>query len=263
MAAGRDCLIISFPFLATVASIVLMIFVLIGSLKDFGVLSKLYFLRINVEDLSVTVDGATFTKPSTIADFYQTGLWDYCQGTISGSTYTVTNCSKVDGIFSFNPVKIIESQTGYTIPTSVISGSLQKILDDVEPLSKAMVILFCAGTILAFIEVFSGFFSFRSRGGSLCSMILAALATVCLFASTVIASAMFVIEYKAINDSTDSIGVTATIGRTMFGIMWGAVVASALATIFWLFSICCGSTRSSRSEKQFVYSPVEPAYSTR
>ncbi|KAK9318552.1 actin cortical patch SUR7/pH-response regulator pali [Lipomyces starkeyi] len=258
MAAGRNCFIISFPYFFTIAALVLTIFVIISNLEDHGILSKLYFMRLNTQNLSVTVQSNTVTAASinpSFPDFFQVGLWNYCQGTISDNVYTITNCSATHGLFYFNPISIIEQNLGISSIDNVPS-QVDSALNAVKAVSYVMIILYCVAAIFTTMEFIAGFFSFHSRGGSFCTLIISFLAMACVVAATALATALYFVEARAFNDANATLGTTASTDRTTFGIAWGAAVAAILASIFWLVSICCGSTRHS-SRSDVVYHPVD------
>lgn len=98
--------------LCTLISIVFTLLVLLGSTSDSRVLSDIYFLRIDVSNIiprsfpnAVLVN--SIAQTIGLRDFYQVGLWNYCEG------YTgmgVTHCDPPQPLYSFNPVKILLSQ---------------------------------------------------------------------------------------------------------------------------------------------------------
>ncbi|KAK7202837.1 actin cortical patch SUR7/pH-response regulator pali [Myxozyma melibiosi] len=248
MAAGRNCFIISFPYLFSIAAFVLTIFVIVGNLTSTGLLSKLYFMDLDFSDLSVTVDDTTVSASDLgLPDSYKVGLWNYCTTTDSNTT-----CSKTKGLFYFNPISIIEEAAGadITVPSAVSTA-----LKSVKALSYAMSILFCLAAVFAIMEFISGFFAFHSRGGSFCSLIISVMSFVCSLASIGIATGMFAAESKAFSSS--DLNISSSLNHTTLGLGWGAAVAALLASVFWFFSICVGSTRRTHAEKDIIYSPVE------
>ncbi|KAK9463195.1 actin cortical patch SUR7/pH-response regulator pali [Lipomyces oligophaga] len=269
MAAGRNCFIITLPFLFTVAIFVLSVFVLISSTFKDSVAGKLFLLRLDISELSVTIDGNTVTKGdvSTLPDFYQVGLWTYCQGSrieydsasesTTGYSYSITNCSNSHGLFYFNPIAVLEDAIGMGKIENYPS-SIDTALKSIKFLSYAMAILFCLSAIFAIFQVGAGLFSFHSRGGSLCALIFAMINSVCAVAGIAIATAIFYGESKALTN--DTLNTSAEFGKIAIGLGWGAAASALLASTCWLFSICVGSTRSSVSEK-VVYRVENPVVS--
>lgn len=96
----------------TLISILSTVLVLLGSTNDSPVISSIYFLRIDVSNIiprsfqnAVLVNSIAQTLG--LRDFYQVGLWNYCEG-YKGTG--VTYCSPRQALYSFNPVKILLSQ---------------------------------------------------------------------------------------------------------------------------------------------------------
>ncbi|KAK9481376.1 actin cortical patch SUR7/pH-response regulator pali [Lipomyces japonicus] len=258
MAAGRNCLIITFPFTFTVAALVLVIFVLLGNLTANGILSKLYFLRVNISDLKIEVDGQSYAiSDNALPDFYQAGIWNYCQGTISDNVYNVTSCTKSKGLFAFNPISIIEDQLDVVI--SNLPSNVSDALNTAKKIGNAIVVLYCASAIFFVFEFISGFFAFHSRGGSCCTMIFGLIAAALIIASSGLATGFSIVLRNAFQDNVSFFGITSQVNYNMIVLTWASAVAAIVAAIMWLFSIFCGSTRysSRRTEKEFVYAPVE------
>jgi hypothetical protein len=96
----------------TFVSIVFSILVLIGNIRDVRILDDMYFLRIDVSNViprsipnAVLVN--SIAQSLGLRDFYQVGLWNYCEG-YNGQG--VTYCSPPKAMYSFNPVEILLSQ---------------------------------------------------------------------------------------------------------------------------------------------------------
>jgi hypothetical protein len=93
-------------------SVVFMILVEVGCTGTGSVKSKIYFININLTNIfpeSVPDAAIINSIAQTIGlhDFYRVGLWGYCEG-YNGQG--VTDCSKPETLYWFNPVQIIVSQ---------------------------------------------------------------------------------------------------------------------------------------------------------
>jgi hypothetical protein len=93
-------------------SVVFVILVEIGNLKVNDVLDNIYFIKIDVSDIiPVSVPDAvlinSIAQTLGLHDFYQVGLWGFCQG-YNGQG--VTSCSTPETLYWFNPVEILQSQ---------------------------------------------------------------------------------------------------------------------------------------------------------
>lgn len=93
-------------------SVIFLILVQLGNTYNRAVLRDIYFIKL---DLSRIVPDAIPNAPllNTIArtlglrDFYQVGLWNYCEGYRGEG---VTYCSTPRTLYWFNPVQILMSQ---------------------------------------------------------------------------------------------------------------------------------------------------------
>lgn len=102
-------LISSFLLLVSVAFVIL---VEIGNYKVNDILNDIYFIKIDVSDIiPVQVPDAvlinSIAQTLGLHDFYQVGLWGFCQG-YNGQG--VTSCSEPETLYWFNPVEILQSQ---------------------------------------------------------------------------------------------------------------------------------------------------------
>ncbi|KAK9238372.1 actin cortical patch SUR7/pH-response regulator pali [Lipomyces kononenkoae] len=255
MGALRVCFIVCFPLFFTLAALVLTIFVIIGNLENNAVLSKLYFMRLNTQHLSVTVDGNNFAATSvdpSFPGFFQVGLWNYCEGTVSDNVYAVTNCTATHGLFYFNPLSVIEDRLGVgtiaNVPSQVTSA-----LQAAKAISYVMIILYCISAIVTAVEFITGLFCFSS---GICTVLASLPPLACLVVATALSTALYFVEAQAFNDANNVLGTTASTNTITFGIAWAAVAAAVLATIFWCFSFCCAPIRD-RRKSQVVYHPVD------
>ncbi|KAK9465319.1 actin cortical patch SUR7/pH-response regulator pali [Lipomyces arxii] len=249
MAAGRNCFIISFPYVFTIATFVLTILVIIGSIHENSFLRKLYFLEINVPTLMLAND---VNFPADRSETLQVGLWNYCIARDGALT-----CERVSGLFWFDPRVVLSHVTG--LDNLNLSDTITKPLSAARPISYVMTIMYCASAIFAVMQFIAGFFSFHSRGGSICTMILAFFTSACIIVASSLATSLYYGEYRAYREfAATAADEVAFINRTTYGITWGAVVASLLAVVFWFFSICFGSTSSHRQRgNPVIYQPVD------
>lgn len=91
------------PFF-TLTAIVFLILVVIGSTRANSVLGDIYFLRIDFSHIiprsypkAALVNSITQTLG--LSDFYQVGLWGYCQGNVGEG---ITYCSPPRALYSFD-----------------------------------------------------------------------------------------------------------------------------------------------------------------
>jgi hypothetical protein len=102
-------LITSFFLLVTVIFLILLN---IGGVRNKAVIKDWYFIRLDLSHI-VPASVPNFALINTIAqtlglhDFYQVGLWGYCEG-YQGEG--VTFCSKPMTLYWFNPVAILRNE---------------------------------------------------------------------------------------------------------------------------------------------------------
>lgn len=93
-------------------TVVFLILVEIGGIKNESVIRDWYFIRIDVANI-IPASVPNFALINTIAqtlglhDFYQVGLWGFCEGYINEG---VTYCSPPKTLYWFNPVEILSSE---------------------------------------------------------------------------------------------------------------------------------------------------------
>jgi hypothetical protein len=88
---------------------IFLILVLTGSLNDKPLLRDAYFLKIDLSDIvPQSVPNAmllnSIARTIGLHDFYQVGLWNFCEGYIDEG---ITFCSKPKKLYFFNPVEIL------------------------------------------------------------------------------------------------------------------------------------------------------------
>ncbi|KAL7266740.1 hypothetical protein RUND412_010696 [Rhizina undulata] len=103
------------PYAASFASFTAIIFsilVIIGNTYNTHSLTNMYFLKIDVSNViprsfpnAALVN--TIAQTLGLRDFYQVGLWNYCEGYKKRG---VTYCSKPTPMYAFDPVSILMSQ---------------------------------------------------------------------------------------------------------------------------------------------------------
>ncbi len=244
-----------FAFLSSFLFLLALIFLIlveIGSLSARRpVLPSIYFIKLDLTNViprsvpnSILVN--SIARTLGLHDFYQVGLWNYCDG--YGNE--VTSCSKPQKMYWFNPVEIIVSEllAGATIALPV---NITNALTLVRVASHWMFALFLTGACLALPSALLAPLSISSRWASLPLTILTFLTALTTTVATVIATAMFLIFRKAIQSAVDSVNIQAEIGIKMFVFMW---FASGAAILAWLIHFaqccCCASTRDVRTGRR-------------
>ncbi|KAL8854741.1 MAG: hypothetical protein Q9221_000524 [Calogaya cf. arnoldii] len=244
-----------FAFLSSFLFIVTLVFLIlveIGSLNsNHPILTSIYFIKLDLTNI-IPRSVPNFRLVNSIArtlglhDFYQVGLWNFCEG--FGDE--VTECSKPQKMYWFNPIEILLSEllAGATI---ALPSNITDALDLVRKASHWMFALFLTGTCLALPTALLAPLSIYSRWASLPLTILTFLTAFTTTVATVVATAMFMIFKSAIQSALESVNIQAEIGIKMFVFMW---FASGAAILGWLIHFaqccCCASARDVKTGRR-------------
>jgi len=231
-------------------AVVFLILVEIGNINDDAVIRDTWFLKIELANIiPASVPNAVFINSIAqsigLHDFYQVGLWNYCEG-YNGQG--ITHCSKTETLYWFNPVEIILSEllagASITLPTEVID-----VLNLIKLASAWMFSCFLLGTILTFLCIFLAPLGFSKKPRwqhkakriflrQLPITVLAFGALLFTAAASVIATVMFVIFKQKFSGAAD-LNIEAYLGRPMLAFMW---TATGLDLVGFLMQIgtCCG-----------------------
>lgn len=233
-----------------ILSLVFLILVEIGNINDNAVIRNTYFLRINLANvIPNSIPNAVFINSIAqslgLHDFYQVGLWNYCEGYVYEG---ITNCSPTQTLYWFNPVEIIVSQllAGASI---ALPSEVADILDIVRIASQWMFACFLVGACLTFLCIFFCPMGFSQRPRwqhkakriflrQLPITILAFLAALFTTVATGIATVMYIIFRNTFRDAAD-LNINAHIGSEMFAFMWIATGFNLIG-LFIQIGTCCG-----------------------
>lgn len=231
-------------------ALVFLILVEIGNINGDAVIRSTFFLRINLANvIPESVPNAvlinTIAQSIGLHDFYQVGLWNFCEG------YTgqgITGCSSPTDNYWFNPVEIILNEllagASIALPTEVID-----ILNIVRTASHWMFACFLTGTCLTFICIFIGPMGFSKKPRwshkakrvfcrQLPIVVITFLALLFTAGGAVIATVMFVI-FRNTFDGAAELNIQAELGSVMLGFEWTAVALLLVGFIMQL-GTCCG-----------------------
>jgi hypothetical protein len=113
-------------------------------------------------DLLKALQGAASSKE--LKDFYQVGLWSYCEGDKVDGKETITFCSSAKSSFWFDPFAVWELKD--TSAQKALGEDLQKGLNTYKKVAGWMVWSFIIAICLSAAEFILGFFAIFSRWGS-------------------------------------------------------------------------------------------------
>ncbi|KAF2117775.1 integral membrane protein-like protein [Lophiotrema nucula] len=232
-------------------SVIFLILVEIGGTYDKSIIRNWYFIRLDLSHIiPVSVPNSvlinTIAQSLGLHDFYQVGLWGFCEG-YNGEG--VTFCSKPQTAYWFNPVEILRNEllAGASIN---LPANVNDILDLIKIASQVMFGLFLTSACLSFVLIFAVPLSVYSRWLALPIAIFTFLNALFCTAASVIATVMFVI-FRNVISGVAEINISADIGTTMFAFMW---VASAFSIFAWLIQTglccCCASRRDIRTGRK-------------
>lgn len=116
---------LTFSLLSSLLFLIALVFLILvevgNTSSHHAVVGSIYFLKLDLSHIiPQAVPQATLinsiARTLGLHDFYQVGLWNYCEG--YGSA--ISNCSKPKTLYWFNPVQIILSEllSGATSTTS-------------------------------------------------------------------------------------------------------------------------------------------------
>ncbi|KIX95949.1 uncharacterized protein Z520_08204 [Fonsecaea multimorphosa CBS 102226] len=229
---------------------IFLILVEIGNINNDAVIRSTYFLQIELANIiPASVPNAVFINSIAqsigLHDFYQVGLWNYCEG-YNGEG--ITYCSPTRTLYWFDPVEIILNEllagASITLPTEVVN-----VLHLVRLASAWMFSCFLVGTVLTFLCILVSPLGFSQRPRwqhkakrvfcrqfpvsllSLAALLFTAVASL-------IATIMFLIFQDKFSGAAD-LNIHAYLGKPMLAFMW---IATGLDLIGFLMQLgtCCG-----------------------
>ncbi|OOG01140.1 hypothetical protein ASPCADRAFT_203006 [Aspergillus carbonarius ITEM 5010] len=255
---------------------IFLILVVIGSVADKPVIRQTYFLEINLANIiplstpnAVLID--TIARTIGLHDFYQVGLWNYCEGYLEQG---ITHCSKPKVLYWFNPVEIILSEllSGATI---ALPANITSALKIARIASHWMFGLFITATVLTFLLIFLSPLAVSSRPPQTISsdpavnqahpqhrrrtfvllrsfpfLILTFLTALFTVVASVVATVMFIIFRNVFTSASEDLNIDAWIGTRMMVFMWIASGFNLIAFILQLGSCCASCCGGRKARKQ-------------
>ena len=267
--------------LLTLASLICIVIVMIGQLstKDNKAPSTalgrdLYFFKADTSGFTADTDNVLDHLPKNVnidnnllqalqgaasskelKDFYQVGLWSYCEGDKDDKTgkETITFCSASKSNFWFDPFSVWELKD--TSAQKVLGEDLQKGLNTYKKVSGWMIWSFGLALILSAAEFIIGFFAIFSRWGSLVTTIVSTAQTVFILAAAATATAVYGVLVGVFESVLKPYNIKATLGKQMLSVVWLAVAFGLASGLFWLFSVCCCSGKSAHKKVSVEKTP--------
>lgn len=179
---------------------------------------------------------------SSLKDFYDVGLWGYCDGDVTNNNYDTTWCSKPKSMFYFDPLRVWGLNN--KLLKQELPSDYGKMMKIYKAVSKWMFIAYVLAFVTTAVEILVGFFAICSRWGSCVTTLFALVAFLFTTAASVTSTVLFSIMKSSAGSALAPYGIELSMGTNMYAATWLAVVFSLGALLFWTFSICCCSGRS-------------------
>jgi len=183
-----------------------------------------------------------------LKDFYQVGLFSYCEGeknTESGEE-TITYCSARKFQFHFDPLAIW-GMNGTNIQ-EVLGDKYDSGMNAYKKAAGWMNWAFVITIVLTAVEFVIGFFAIFSRWGSLVTTVVSTAQTLFAIAAAGTATAIYGTITGVFKTVLDPYNIKASMGSQMLSVLWLAVAFSIGSGFFWLISVCCCSGKSSHKK---------------
>ncbi|GAO51330.1 hypothetical protein SAICODRAFT_20854 [Saitoella complicata NRRL Y-17804] len=250
----KRALCLTIPFLCTLLAFIFTLLIIIGNLSPAPVLRNLYFARVNTTNIvpSSTPNAAvanTIAQALGLHDFYQVGLWNYCEGYYDNGI-NITSCSKREAAYAFDPVEIIESElligASVAIPTSITSDIAR-----VRIASRWIFGLYMTGVCLSFVTLLIMCIGALGRRWAVLPVITGFLAWLMTTAASVVATVLWKIVQNVFNNATE-VNVIVSLSTEMLAMEWLAVAFSTIALLFLLISLCTPKGRKTVEKQRML-----------
>lgn len=272
--AGRIVCIFT-PYVLTIASLICIILVGLGCTdKHSGTLNDLYFFRADLQNLTLSSSAQSSISNALSAegvnasssdlssllnqaknalqlkDFYDVGLFGYCDGNVTKNNFDTTYCSKAKAAFWFNPVEVWGlNGTGVE---NVLPKNLQNDLNMYKAVSKWMFVAYIVAFASTVLELLVGLTAICGRLGSCITTLVSSVSLLFIIAASVTSTVLFAVVKDAFNKNLNDYGIKGTMGHSIYVTTWLAVAFSLAASVFWMLSSCCCSGKSDRNRRVTV-----------
>ncbi|RYO97962.1 hypothetical protein DL764_007223 [Monosporascus ibericus] len=228
-----------------------------GPIRD-----EIYFFKLDLSDIIVkALPPGQLVLTNSIArtlglhDFYQVGLWSFCEGyedryrqspnpNLGFSlpfTSGITYCSEPSPTFWFNPVEILlnELLAGASI---ALPSQVNDVLTILRIASHIMFGFFLTCAALNFILMVAAPVVVYSRIWSGPFSILALISTILVLVASALGTAMSFVFQFAMNSQPD-LNISVEVGMKMLVFMWVATGFTLVAFVIHAGLCCCCTSR--------------------
>lgn len=270
----------------TIASLVAIAFLEVSGWKPSSSLNNNYLMSADFSNFTTAnagglTDSTELTAALTLAESsgqlketYRIYLWNYC--TANQTAGKIDWCSDRHSSFVFDPVEefglnattTTDQSTGSTEADNAIASAINNAKDNAEEFEDKILGDSAAGAMKVYrrvakwnfiayqvsfwttlITIVVGLLAICSRWGSLCTWIMAIISTIFTFLAALTTTILFSTLTGALHTLLDPYNIKVSVGTRALAIAWIATALSIVATLFWLFSICCCSGRSNPHHK--------------
>ncbi|KAF2454282.1 SUR7/PalI family-domain-containing protein [Lineolata rhizophorae] len=248
------------PMGLTIASLICLLLVFLGGLnKGSSVQTGLYFMQADLSEFTANpdldvVDGTDLDNTllsafesaqadDDLKDYYNIYIWNYCSGEENNGSPDIDYCSPRKASFWFNPVAVWGLEN--TNVEQLFPDELQKGLDTYEKVAKWMFAAYSISFFITVGEIVVGLFAICSRWGSFVTTIVSTASSIMTLAAAITSTALYGALVGTFESVLKPYKIHASLGRSSLSVVWLAVGFSWAAGLFWLFSTCCCSGRSS------------------
>lgn len=243
----RNFFTVGFGLLLAIASLVLAVLACFGSYKNEFPLNDIYAAQLNLSgfDVESLLNLSTNVTDSSLGlsdtpSYINLGLWSYCT---LDSSKTITQCTSQSGMNTFNLQDTLENIFSSSIVEEIISeifgssvpSDISSYTSSYNALLKCMCICLAIGIgltclcFVAFIVRMILHLTFVNVAGRVISLL--AFISIAVSAST--GTAAYVIIRRVLNDNVEDYGISLTLGKNFYGLLWGSVASSLLTFVLW------------------------------
>jgi hypothetical protein len=162
-------------------------------------------------------------------------------------------------LYSFNPTEILEhalneSGVDITLPDLDWPADIQKGIDALRILQKAVFVLYCIAIALIFISLIAAVPAIFSSGrmAACLNIMVTTLAFLSVGIASALVTAVIVKGVTVINKYGNEIGVEAQKGGKFLALTWAATALMFITILVWTFETCFGNRRRQRRDAEYV-----------
>lgn len=241
MGCIRALYVLCFPLVLTAAGFVLSLITFFSGYEHALGLKNVHYMSLDFRNASYEgVTASSLLGNSNVSDVYTISTNGWCSGSSNGS---LTNCSTPVEPFYFNIEELLK-EVGLSNVEDALPDSVTKYNGVSKGATYAIWACFLAAIILSFFQFVFGFFGMCSIISGRVASFLSSLSFIVSGIGAGLATGVYYIYTKKINDAVDSFGAKATLDHSGLGFAWATAVALLIASILFSLSCCCSTSRT-------------------